>query len=184
MKSMKPHQNLLVFLTCFLGHFLFAADAPLVLAPSNGAQFRIEFSRSRDVEAVKNGSIGEKVAEFEPEVQITNLSTRDYPGNRVCLIIMGEDATQDNVWKVIYRREFNADFKLSSTFEWKGDKFKQGFDRTLSKSGYDYDGYIVIIKNSKGEPVISGASKSSWNKDMAKAWALTEGQICTRADFK
>lgn len=153
-----------------------------VLGPSDN--IRISLTRGRSVSDVKGGSIGEKLADFEPVVKIQNASFKDFRGNKVCVLMMGEDATVENNWRVIYRREFDADLIASKTLEWVGDPFKQGFDRTFAKSGYDYDGYIVIIRNSDGRAVISAQTKPLWGKNLEKAWNMAEGSDYSKDHFK
>jgi len=143
----------------------------------------IDFTRGRNVSKVHGGSIGEKMARFKPKLRIKSQGLGTFPGNKGCLILMGEDTTKNNVWKIIYRREFDLDLASGKEFRWEGDVVEQGFDRTLAKSGYDYDGYIVVIKNSQGVPVIAKASKPYWIKDLGKAWGLKEGSIAKREDF-
>lgn len=157
-----------------------AIDKPL----SQADNLKVTVIKGRDVTDVKNGSIGEKVAEFEPTVKIQNGSMRDFLGNQVCVVLIGESTTQRDNWKVMYRREFPAELLRGKTFEWTGDPFKQGFDKTLSMSGFDYDGYIVIIKNSEGTMAYAASSKPVWVKDLAKAWGLTEGKEYDRDFFK
>ncbi|MDX2081992.1 MAG: hypothetical protein SFU53_14500 [Terrimicrobiaceae bacterium] len=145
---------------------------------------RILFSRNRSVSDVKGGSIGEKLAAFEPSVKITNGSFRGFTGNRACVILMGEDATRKDNWRVIFRREFEFDLPASKTHEWIGEPFEQGFDRTMVKSGYDYDGYIVLIRNSDGKIVQSAATKAFWIGDLEKAWSLQEGNDYPKLHFR
>ena len=133
---------------------------------------------------LKNGSIGEKVAEFDPVVKIQNNSFNDFKGNRVCFMMMGEDTTKRGSLKVICRREFDADLISSKTFERVGETFTQGFDRTLVKGGFDYDGNIVIMKSSEGKPAVTAESKSAWTKNVEKAFALEEGKEYDKAHFK
>lgn len=145
---------------------------------------RIAFSRNRSVQDVKGGSIGEKVAAFQPVVKITNGSFRSFPGNRACVLVMGEDTTRKDNWRVMRRREFEFDLPASKTHEWVGDAFEQGFDRMLFKSGYDYAGYIVLIRNSEGKIVQSGATKPFWIRDLEKAWNLQEGSDYPKLHFR
>ena len=109
-------------------------------------------------------------------MKIHNGGIKDFLGNRVCLILMGEDTTIKKKWRAIHKREFDADLLAGKTFEWEGEPFKQGFDRTLAKSGHDYDGYILLIRNSEGKIVVSSQSKPYWAKDLEKAWGLQEGK--------
>ncbi len=159
-----------------------AHAADKVLQP--GDNIRISVTRGRTVEDVDGGSIGEKLAAFEPVVKIQNGSFNDFKTNRVCLVMMGEDTTRKDNWKVIYRREFDADLLASKTFEWVGEPFEQGFDRTLAKSGYDYEGYIVLIRNAEGKIAISAQSKTLWTKDLERAWNLKEGQEYSKSFFR
>ncbi len=145
---------------------------------------RITVTRGRSVTDVENGSIGEKLAAFEPVVTIQNASFNSFPGNRVILLMLGEDTTARDNWKVLYRREFDADLVPSKPFRWSGEPFEAGFDRTLAKSGYDYDGYIVVIKNSEGKPVIVNASKAFWAKSADKVLAMEEGKEYQKSYFK
>jgi len=149
-----------------------------------GDSLRITVLRGRAVSDVKDGSIGEKMAEFKPVVKIQNDSAYDFNHNRVCLIMMGQDTTDRNNWKVICRREFDANLPAGKTFEWEGESFQQGFDRTLAMSGFDYDGYIVLVKGSNGKPAIAATSKPIWTKDEQKAWSLEEGKTYKRSYFR
>lgn len=163
--------------------FVFAAQAEeRVLKPDD--TITISFAKGRLVSNVRDGSIGEKMAEFEPSVKLQNGRLHDFKGNKVCLLLLGEDTTQKDNWKVMYRREFDADLLGGKTFEWVGSPFKQGFDRTLAKSGYDYDGFIILVRNSEGTIVKSASSKPAWLKNPEKAWNLVEKKAYTRDYFK
>jgi hypothetical protein len=157
-----------------------AADKTL----TGDENIRVTVTRGRSVTDVENGSIGEKLAAFEPVVTIQNASFNSFPGNRIVLLMLGEDTTARDNWKVLYRREFDADLVPAKPFRWSGEPFEAGFDRTLAKSGYDYDGYIVVIKNSEGKPVIIDASKAFWAKSPDKALAMQEGKEYQKSYFK
>ena len=172
--------SLLALLLLLSAPMLEAADKTLT-ANDN---VRITVTRGRSVTDVENGSIGEKLAEFEPVVTIQNSSFNNFPGNRVILLMLGEDTTIQDNWKVLYRREFDADLVSAKTFRWAGEPFAAGFDRTLAKSGFDYDGYIVVIKNSEGDPVILSASKAFWAKSADKVLAMQEGKEYGKSYFK
>lgn len=159
-----------------------AEAAEKVLGPTDN--LRVTVTRGRRVTDIKDGSIGEKIAEFVPTVTIQNGSFHDFRGNRVCLILMGEDTTRKDNWKVMYRREFDLNIAPSKTFEWVGDSFQQGFDRTLAKSGFDYEGYIVLIKNAEGKIVLTAQTKPMWTVDLEKSWALEEGKEYAKSYFK
>jgi hypothetical protein len=147
-------------------------------------RIRVEFLRGREVSRVKGGSIGEKIATFTPTLIIHNEGMHDFRDNQVCLLVLGEDTTMDGSWKVILRREFKADLLRAGEFEWKGEPVQQGFDRTLAKSGFDYDGYIVQIRNSAGELVHTICSKAMWAKNPAKLWDMKEGQEYGKTFFQ
>ena len=149
----------------------------------SGSNLRVSVTRGKQVTTVKGGSIGEKLADFKPGVKIQNSSIDNFPGNRVCLIMMGEDTTRPDSWRVICRREFDADLMASKTFEWEGDAFQQGYDRTYAKSGYDYDGYILLIRNSEGKVVFTAQSNPNWGKDPELAWNLEEGSDYDKNHF-
>lgn len=157
----------------------YAGDSPLCSKDN----LKITVIRGRNVSDVSGGSIGEKLALFEPTVKIQNGAMHDFKGNNVCVILMGQDTTIRDNWKAMYRREFPADLVAGKAFEWTGDSFEQGFDYTLSKSGFDYDGYIVIIRNSEGALAYAAASKAVWIKDLDKAWNLVEGKQYKRSFF-
>jgi hypothetical protein len=81
------------------------------------------------------------------------------------------------------REEIPFDLPASKTHEWTGKPFEQGFDRTLAKSGYDYDGYIVLIKNSEGKIVQKFSTKPRWILDVEKAWNLQQGKDYSKLHF-
>jgi NDP-sugar pyrophosphorylase family protein len=124
------------------------------------------------------------MAHFEPSAKITNNAIHDFPGNKVCVIMMGEDATADNTWRVIFKEEFDMDLPAGETFEWSGTPFKQMFDRTLSMGGYDYDGYIVMIRNSEGKIAVTAATKTYWLADPEKAWQMVKDKDYDRKFFR
>jgi len=151
---------------------------------SDSDAIRVTFNRGRNVKKVVGGSIGEKHATFQPEVKIINGSFRDFQGNTGVVMLLGEDTTKQDNWRVMLRKEFSFDLPASKTHDWVGEPFEQGFDRTLAKSGYDYDGYVVLIKNSQGEIVQKFSSKPRWIANVVKAWNMEQGKDYSKIYFQ
>lgn len=145
---------------------------------------RIEFQPNKKTKEVRTGSIGANVATFRPELKITNSSITDFPKLKCCVIMMGEDTQKSKNWRVLMREEFPFDLPASETYDWRGKEFTQEFDKIMAKSGFEYDGHIVLIKNSEGEIVKATSSKPVWIKSPEFAWTMKKGEEFARADFK
>lgn len=156
--------------------------APEVLQTGHG--IAINFSPGRDVDDVKNQSIGEKMATFEPDLKIKNLTLKEFSGNKAHVFMLGESTTETRTWKVMLKQTVPFDLKPSEEMIWKGAQFKHGFDDTLAKSGYDYDGFIVLVENSAGVIVHSRASKASWLKNLDKVKNIPAEAIVTKKDLE
>jgi hypothetical protein len=136
------------------------------------------------VKEVKNASVGAKAASFTPVLKIVNSSVKDFSNVSICIIMMGQDTNNPKIWRVIMKKEVEADLPSSETFTWEGETFNQNFDKIMAKSGFEYDGYIVLLKNNEGEIVKSFASKSFWTSNPESVWKLKPRQDYSKNDFR
>ncbi len=166
--------------------FLFLILPPLSFAETltKSDNIRIEFQPNRRVKEVMNASVGAKAASFSPVLKIKNSSIKDFSNVRICIIMMGQDTNNPKIWRVLMKKVIEKDLPSSETITWEGETFNQAFDKIMAKSGYEYDGYVVLLKNNQDEIVNSFASKSFWISNPAFAWDLKQGQTYTKEDFR
>ena len=111
----------------------------------------------------------DKIKSFFPEVKIENEELQDFKGNEVRLVVFAEDMQYDGQILVVSAKTLKTDLKEREETVLESDPFRlrlYEYDSSFSvydyKYGYEYDGYAIIIKNSKGEITHSKASKSKY----------------------
>jgi hypothetical protein len=165
---------------------------PLATAEENilteRTSLRVEFFKHKDDEFVGQGDVDNRWEIFEPEITVDPpLSLGDSPGNELILILLGEYTYRsEDKWKVFLYKKLEMDLKKGEKFHWKGEQVKIEYDpRSPSESyAYQYDGYVILIKNAEGEVVYTKASKNKWLKKIDRTLAVSEGSVYTEDYFK
>lgn len=127
---------------------------------------RLEISVRRGVDDEHNsyGDIDDRIVLFEPQVRIKNDEIRySFKGVKGTLVIVGRGYLRDEEHVLLSRQDFSLDLPRKELASWGGTKFECRYDPDYG--GFDYGGYLVVLRNKAGEIVYSKGSRSSWEKN-------------------
>ena len=107
-----------------------------------------------------------------------------FTGNKAIVILLGQSVDKKEVFKILLNETFEFDVDARSEFVWEGDPVTVKYDENASNGyifGHKYTGYILIIKNKRGEVVFSRSTRKSWidsidqilNTKVGKEWSNT-----------
>lgn len=109
----------------------------------------------------------DQIKSFFPEVVINNQDLQQYTGNEVRIVIFAEDKSDKDQILVVSASSQKADFEKRAKAMMEGEPFRlrlyeyKGSSRNY-EYGYEYCGYAIKVKNSKGEVTHEKASKSKY----------------------
>ena len=123
------------------------------------ADLSITFVRGRDNDHNSYGDIDDRIIDINPEVVIGN-NDKDYSFKHlnVTSIVIGEGvAASRGIFVLLDKQQFSMEVAADSKAEWKGEGFTVAYDPDFS--GFDYGGFLVIIRNRDGHITHMKASK-------------------------
>lgn len=128
--------------------------------------------------------IDDKTRVFFPEVVIENAQLQTYTGNTVRIVVVAEDLKDASQKLIVSATTMKADFPERDKTVLESDPFKlRSYEYNSSSSnydykrGYEYEGYIVVIKNAKGEITHTRASRSKYLTNMEVILNCKAGEI-------
>lgn len=127
------------------------------------AAFRISFLKGRDDDFNEYGDIDDRIVSFEPEVVIESQDyKKTYPDIEGTVVVVGRGVVNDKQYAVLSKQEFGMALKPRAKARWVGKSFECRYDPDYG--GFEYGGYIIVIRNRAGEIVLVKASKSGWEQ--------------------
>jgi hypothetical protein len=121
---------------------------------------------------------------YFPEVVIKNAELTAFKGNAIRVVVIAEDKGNEGQKLIVSATTLEADFPERDQVVLESDPFRLRlfeYDSNYSSSdyeyGYEYEGYIVVIKNSAGKITQSRASKSKYLSDMDVIFNCEAGEI-------
>lgn len=128
--------------------------------------------------------VDDKTRSFFPEVVIENDELQTFTGNTVRVVVVAEDLHYEEQKLIVSATTLKADFPDRQKTILETDPFRlrtYEYDSSYSsyeyKNGYEYEGYIVVIKNSAGEITHMRASKSKYLSNMEVIFNCKAGEI-------
>lgn len=89
----------------------------------------------------------------------------EFNGNKATIILLAENVKNKKVFKILLKETFEFAVDARSEFLWERDSVTVTYDEN-ARNGYSFDykvtGYIIIIKNKRGEIVFSRSTRKSW----------------------
>ncbi len=125
------------------------------------SKIRLYVLRGRDDEMNDYNDIDDRVVTFEPQVVVQS-EEKDisYLNVRGTLVIVGKGAIDDDVYTILDSQDFTMSILSRQKSRWEGQSFECRYDPDYG--GFEYGGYLLVMRNREGEIVQSKASKSSW----------------------
>lgn len=126
------------------------------------SRVRLYVLRGRDNDKNDYDDIDDRVITFEPGVAIQS-EEKDisYIGVRGSLVIVGKGVINDDVYTILDAQDFQINILSRQKSTWKGSGFECRYDPDYG--GFEYGGYLLVLRNREGEIVQTKASKSSWS---------------------
>jgi len=130
--------------------------------------------------------IDDETKTYFPEVIIENLELQTFKGNQLRVVIFADDLYTKGQKLIVSAFTLKSDFYDRGRESLEGTPFRlrtYEYDSSYSsyeyKNGYEYDGYAVIIKNSKGEITHTKASRSAYLNYLKNMYKCRAGQVYT-----
>jgi hypothetical protein len=123
---------------------------------------------SRDNDLNDKGDPDNREVEYEPGITFDNedkdLSYQDVEGT---LVFIGQSVLDKSEYHILYRQDFTVTLPSGERTKWVGKSFKNVYDDYAANGsafGAEYEGYLLVIRDKQGRPVIIKASKSKWKE--------------------
>ncbi len=153
---------------------------------THDSRIRITVKKGKDDDMNNYGDIDDRVIVFEPGIVADNeekeLTFRNVQGT---LVIIGSGVIEKDSYVVLSKQDFVIDLIPREQTRWEGDLFQCRYDPDYG--GFDYAGYLLVLKNKAGHNVVVKASKSAWEKHpeaILKAKQLTGYDRNFRKEFQ
>lgn len=132
---------------------------------TSGSKIKVTVKKGQDENMNSYGDIDDKVIEFKPGVIVENEDKDLTFRNVKCtLAIVGKGVVEKDVFVILEKQDFELDLIPREEASWSGKPFKCTYDPDYG--GFEYAGYVMVLKNKAGAPTIIKASKSSWERNV------------------
>lgn len=127
--------------------------------------------------------VDDETKSYFPEIVIENHELQQFSDNEVRIVILAEDFSSSDQMLVVSASTQKVDLRDREKNIMEGEPFRlriyqwEGFGSSDYKYGYEYEGYIVIVKNSKGEITHQRSSKSKYLNNMKLIYSCKAGEI-------
>lgn len=128
------------------------------------AEIRVTFLKGKDDDFNNYGDIDDRVVKFEPEVVIDSQEKEiRYPDIAGTLVVIGENIMDKKQFAILTRQDFSLSALPRQKTRWVGQGFECRYDPDYG--GFEYGGYLIVLRNRAGEIVMTKASKSTWESN-------------------
>ncbi|MEO0795099.1 MAG: hypothetical protein AAFX93_08055 [Verrucomicrobiota bacterium] len=125
------------------------------------ADISINFLRGKDEALNDYDDIDDRIVKFDPEVVITSDELEiTYPDVKGTLVVIGKGVINKKQFAILSSQDFQLKAEPRSKTRWQGMKFECRYDPDYG--GFEYGGYLIVVRNRAGEIVMAKGSKSSW----------------------
>lgn len=145
-------------------------------ALTDEAKLKISFQRQKSDRKNDYGDIDDQVLKLQPRITIESDETKKtFQSVKGEVIIIGQEILRKKQYIILDRQ--SVQFPVISpykTIEWEGKPFEFKYDPDYG--GFDYEGYLIVLRNKKGEVVITKGSSATWTRTadaLVKAKKLT-----------
>ncbi|MEM1221285.1 MAG: hypothetical protein AAGH40_00870 [Verrucomicrobiota bacterium] len=131
---------------------------------TSDSPLRISFLKGRDDDMNDYGDIDDRIVTFEPEVVIENQdykrTFRDISGT---VVTIGQGILGEKEYVILDKQKFNLTARPREKGRWTGIGFECRYDPDYG--GFEYGGYLIVLRNRAGEIVMTKGSRSVWERD-------------------
>ncbi|MGB0154976.1 MAG: hypothetical protein ACPGFB_13180 [Verrucomicrobiales bacterium] len=115
----------------------------------------------------------ERIGSFEFEITIENEEIHySLENGKAHLIVLGRNCENPDTYCVMQKNEYGVDLEIGDTHEWQGDKMAFTFDDRDYSYGYDYYGFIFLLKNADGKIIYQRVTPSKFEWGIEPIFAL------------
>mgnify|MGYP001162459921 FL=1 len=151
-------------------------------------RLRISVLTSRDSDDTDGGYTGWKdmLEQIEPELVIENLEyKRGFNKLKATLVLLGQDVTDRNNLKVVFKDTLTFDLPEREIYRWKGTPFRLKYliddnDSFDNSYGFRYRYYFLVIENEDGKVGHCAGSMSGWTSNPRLIKKLETNKTCNR----
>lgn len=131
------------------------------------SRVRISVATSRDRDLNNYGDIDDQIIQYKPRLSFLNEEMqKTFTGVNGTLVFIGEHVLDGSVNGALYREDFKVNIPPKKKIEWDGIPFVTKYDPDWG--GFKYEGYLLVVRDQKGEVVQIKASKSAWEQNYKK----------------
>lgn len=125
------------------------------------AKLKIKVIKGIDDDFNEYGDIDDHEVYFKPAVIVESDELyRTFTEVQGTLIIIGHGYLKKSEHIILSRQSFKMDFPAKETARWDGSQFSCVYDPDYG--GFDYAGYLLVLRNRSGEIIIRKASNTIW----------------------
>ncbi|NCG08686.1 MAG: hypothetical protein GWO81_03840 [Verrucomicrobia bacterium] len=131
---------------------------------SADSKVKLLFLKGKDDEMNNYGDIDDRIVKFEPEVVLTSEEKLvTYPDVEGTIVVVGQGIIEDEQYTILSKQNFSITVLPKQKSRWEGEAFECRYDPGYG--GFEYGGYLLVLRNRDGRIVMAKASKSHWEKD-------------------
>lgn len=128
------------------------------------SKLKVSFHRQKSSRNNDYGDIDDKVIRVQPRVTIESDETKKtYQKIKGEVIVVGQEVLRKKDFIILDKQSFQfAHIPPDGKVEWEGKPFKFEYDPDYG--GFDYDGYLVVLRNKDGSIGMIKGSSSHWER--------------------
>ncbi|MEN8792445.1 MAG: hypothetical protein ACN4GF_10785 [Lentimonas sp.] len=132
---------------------------------TSASRLSVSVLKGVDEDMNNYGDIDDRVIKFKPGVVVES-DEKDLTFRRVkgVLVMVGRGVLQKDSYVILDRQHFTLDILPGEKTRWTGNGFTSRYDPDYG--GFEYAGYVLVLKNKAGHNVIVKASKSAWGENV------------------
>jgi len=139
--------------------------------------------KSKDGQYSWHNRVDDETVSFYPEILIENEELETFSGNQVRVVIVAEDKRNEGQKLIVSAATKEVNLPRQSTTSLETDPFRlrlYEYSRSGGRDyayGYEYEGYVVVIKNARGEVTHQRASKRKYLTNMKVIMECKAGEM-------
>lgn len=142
---------------------------------------RLKLNKKSDSDS-RYGTVRDATETFFPELNITNKElAQSFSGNKVHIVVVAEDLRYESNFLIVSTSSKKVDFPKKETVTIEGESFRLRNYKWSGgysyKYGYKYKGYVVVVKNAKGQITHTEASPKKFATNISKVLKCKTGEI-------
>lgn len=129
---------------------------------TKSSRLDISFQRQKSAKNNNYGDIDDRVVNIQPQVTIeSDERDRTYQDLKGEVVIVGKEVVSKDRWVVLDKQSFKfGKIEPDQKVSWEGNEFEVRYDPDYA--GFDYEGYVIILRNKAGEIARVKGSNSHW----------------------